>query len=55
MEGLSSRVEIRDDGSPLSSSLGEFAPAESAGLLDPEWEEAFHWSYGRRLWNIGCG
>lgn len=36
---------------------------DSAGLwvkdipreLDPEWEEAFNWSYGPRLWNVGCG
>jgi hypothetical protein len=23
--------------------------------LDPEWDEVFNWSYGPRLWNIGCG
>ncbi len=23
--------------------------------LDDEWEDAFCWSYGPRLWNVGCG
>ncbi len=23
--------------------------------LDPDWEDAFFWSYGPRLWNVGCG
>ncbi len=23
--------------------------------LDEEWEDAFFWSSGPRLWNIGCG
>jgi hypothetical protein len=54
METLPSRFEIHDS-PPLSPSLGDLSPAESASILDPEWEEAFHWSYGRRLWNIGCG
>lgn len=43
--------------------LPDTPPATAAGLvirevareLDPEWEEAFNWSYGPRRWNVGCG
>ena len=24
-------------------------------VLEAEWDEAFGWSYGRRVWNVGCG
>lgn len=23
--------------------------------LDDEWDDAFGWTYGRKLWNVGCG
>lgn len=26
-----------------------------AAALDAEWDETFAWSYGPRIWNIGCG
>jgi hypothetical protein len=26
-----------------------------ADALEPEWDETFGWSYGRRVWNVGCG
>jgi hypothetical protein len=29
--------------------------AQATPELDDEWEDAFLWSYGPRLWNVGCG
>jgi hypothetical protein len=29
--------------------------SEAGAQLDPEWDEVFSWSYGLRLWNVGCG
>lgn len=29
--------------------------ADVARDLDPEWDDVFAWSYGQRLWNVGCG
>ena len=31
------------------------AVGEAPPQVDPEWEETFLWSYGSRLWNVGCG
>jgi hypothetical protein len=29
-------------------------PPEEAAHLEHDWDDAFAWSYGRRLWNVGC-
>ncbi len=31
------------------------AERDERGALDAEWDQVFAWSYGRRLWNVGCG
>lgn len=41
-------------GAPPANSPG-FGIEEVSQGLDPEWEEAFNWRYGPRLWNVGCG
>ncbi len=35
--------------------VGPAPEAPEADGLDDEWEDAFFWGYGRRLWNVGCG
>jgi hypothetical protein len=32
-----------------------YSPSDRAEALEPEWDEMFGWSYGRRVWNVGCG
>ncbi len=44
----SGQSALQRDGSAL---LADDVPHE----LDPDWDEAFHWSYGPRLRNVGCG
>ena len=30
-------------------------PRDVARALEPDWDDVFAWSYGPRLWNLGCG
>ncbi|MBI4589567.1 MAG: hypothetical protein HY725_12065 [Candidatus Rokubacteria bacterium] len=39
---------------PSSHSTG-LTLVEVPRALDPEWEDAFYWSYSPRFWNVGCG
>ncbi len=38
--------------SPLEPRTAE---RDERGTLDAEWDDVFAWSYGPRLWNVGCG
>jgi hypothetical protein len=44
------RTMSHDAREPESDVAGSIEDA-----LDAEWNEAFAWGYGRRLWNVGCG
>jgi len=47
----------RDDRprTPSTTSDPGLEPRDVARELDPDWDDVFAWSYGPRLWNLGCG
>jgi hypothetical protein len=38
-----------------TSPVGSTPSPDDGTSLGADWDEAFSWSYGRRLWNVGCG
>jgi hypothetical protein len=39
-----------------SSETATTAPIDvNVEPLGSDWDDAFAWSYGRRVWNVGCG
>ena len=40
---------------PVTTSETGLESRDVARTLDPDWDDVFAWSYGPRLWNVGCG
>ena len=47
---------MRNDPSVPEAPAPSSSPSDRvADALEPEWDEMFGWSYGRGVWNVGCG